>query len=331
MRRKSRRLSRRLHRLRKTIRQSAPVSYSIWGIEAIFMLLFWALARLLPVDRASAMGRWFGRKVVSRLGDSRYMRANYRIAFPESDEAEITRLIRKSWGNLWAVLAEFPHLGRICDISSSDPRVEIENHAYLEELDRKGRAAVFFTAHLGNWEVLGGLMPAMGRSLSVVYTPQSNPLVDAMVQNWRQRLGMKLVEKHGGIRVLLRGLADGESIGLLMDQRVDEGEHVPFFGRDALTTTAPARLALRTGTDLVPVRILRQGPARYRVVIEPPVPASSQTLDTDTLALEMTRNVNAVFERWIRENPGEWLCLKRRWAKPGKELKEKRRKKRRAA
>src|SRR5699024_10739225 len=119
-------------------------------------------------------GRWFGRKVVSPLGDSRYMRANYRVAFPEAEEHEITGLIRGSWGNLWAVLAEFPHLGRICDMSSSNPRVEIENHAYLDELDRTGRAAIFFTAHLGNWEILGGLMPAMGRPLTVVYTPQSN-------------------------------------------------------------------------------------------------------------------------------------------------------------
>ncbi|WP_022728985.1 lysophospholipid acyltransferase family protein [Fodinicurvata sediminis] len=317
--------------MRKAIRQSRPVCYTVWSLEAVFMLLFWAVARLLPVEPASAMGRWFGRKVVARLGDSRYMRANYRVAFPEAGEAEITRLIRKSWGNLWAVLAEFPHLGKICDRSSPNPRVEIENHAYLEELDRTERAAVFFTAHMGNWEILGGLMPAMGRPLTVVYTPQGNPLVDAMVQYWRQRQGMKLVEKHGGIRILLRRLGAGESIGLLVDQRVDEGEHVPFFDRSAKTTTAPARLALRTRNDLVPVRVMRVATARYRVVIHPPVSPPPEDMGTDNRALEMTREVNGIFERWIREEPGEWLCLKRRWAKPGKELKEKRKKKRRAA
>ncbi len=30
----------------------------------------------------------------------------------------------------------------------------------------------------------------------------------------------------------------------------------------------------------------------------------------------MMRRVNEHFEVWIREKPGEWMCMKRRWPKP---------------
>ena len=44
---------------------------------------------------------------------------------------------------------------------------------------------------------------------------------------------------------MLRELQQGRSVGLLMDQRYDRGEKIPFFGVPATTTLVPARLALR--------------------------------------------------------------------------------------
>ena len=32
-------------------------------------------------------------------------------------------------------------------------------------------------------------------------------------------------------------------------------------------------------------------------------------------ASNMTAKLNRQFEQWIRETPGEWLCLARRWPK----------------
>jgi KDO2-lipid IV(A) lauroyltransferase len=105
---------------------------------------------------------------------------------------------------------------------------------------------------------------------------------------------------------------------MAMDTRLDTGQLLPFFGHDALTNTTAARLALRTGAALVPIRAQRLGKARYRVTVYDPVVAPGGTDDADALAIAMTGEVNRHFERWIAEEPEQWLCLKRRWPKAHK-------------
>ena len=39
----------------------------------------------------------------------------------------------------------------------------------------------------------------------------------------------------------------------MVDQRVSEGESLPFFNKQALTTTLPAQLALRFKCNIIPI------------------------------------------------------------------------------
>jgi KDO2-lipid IV(A) lauroyltransferase len=99
---------------------------------------------------------------------------------------------------------------------------------------------------------------------------------------------------------------------MLVDQKLNDGIAVPFFGRDAMTAPALARLALRFGSPVLPVRVERLPRARFRVVVEPPIRYQrSGDAARDTLAL-MTQ-VNQVLERWIRAKPDHWFWLHRRW------------------
>ena len=47
-------------------------------------------------------------------------------------------------------------------------------------------------------------------------------------------------------------------IALMMDQRVSEGQKVPFFNQLAFTTTIPAQLALKYDCELVPIFLERK-------------------------------------------------------------------------
>ena len=100
-----------------------------------------------------------------------------------------------------------------------------------------------------------------------------------------------------------------------MDQRVDSGVPIPFFGIDKHTTLVPARLALRHGYDLVPVRTERLDGARFRVTFLPPLRPDDPGADEIEQARQVTRKINALFEEWIRERPTDWWCSKRRWPK----------------
>jgi len=117
-------------------------------------------------------------------------------------------------------------------------------------------------------------------------------------------------------RGLPRELRQGRSVGLLMDQRYDRGAPVPFFGVPAPTTLVPARLALRLGVPLIPVRIERRDGARFVVTVHRPVEPGAG-FDSERTVLGMTARVNQLFVRWIAAAPDQWYCARRRWPRPG--------------
>lgn len=286
----------------------------LWAVEGGLVGLMNVISGLLPSDTASAIGARLARRIGPRLDKTRLIRRNLKVAFPEKTYAEIDETVAGIWGTLGSIVAEYPHLPVICG-SEADERLEIVMQDKLAVFEPGAKPAVFVTAHLGNWEISAATIAHLGVPLSVVYTALQNPNLDRLLYKARAALGFGLIERDGAARELLRCLRQGTSIGLLVDQRVDSGEMVPFFGADMLTSVTPAQLALRFGCDLIPVQVQRRQGARFRVVFHSPVKADDPDLDTSAQALQITAKINALFEAWIRERPNEWTCTKRRWPK----------------
>ncbi|MHA7815362.1 MAG: lysophospholipid acyltransferase family protein [Pseudohaliea sp.] len=282
-----------------------------WRAQALALGAFWACAGLLPARLAAAAGgrlfRWLG----PLTRKQRFVARNLELAYPDLDPGTREAIAREVWSNFGAVLAEYPHLGRYAGGDADALATEV--HPATRALIDEGRPAVFVTAHLANWELPGLALSRLGIPLSVVYAPQSNPFVDAMLQHHRSALGCTFVPKTDSIRTLLGALKAGRSVGLLPDQRTDFGEPLPFFGRPAITAISPAWLALRRGCPLVPVRVERLAHGRYRVQVLAPLEGDAPSRAG---VLALSRRLNALFEAWIRERPGQWLCMRRRW--PGR-------------
>jgi KDO2-lipid IV(A) lauroyltransferase len=286
----------------------------LWATETGLLGLLGGLSRLLSPDLASSAGRRLMRRLGPRMDKTRHIRRNLKIAFPEKNAAETDDLVRDLWGNLGSILAEYPHLGTICH-GEAEQRLEYIIRGDPQVFRKTGKPAVFVSAHLANWELAAGAIVHLGIPLSVVYTQLQNPHMDRMLFRARQSLGCGLVERDGAGRQLIRCLKQGTSVGLIVDQRVDSGEPVPFFGRDMLTSITPAQLALRFDCELIPVQIQRLKDARFRVIFHEAVEADDETADNPSKALKMTQKINALFESWIREQPQQWMCTKRRWPK----------------
>lgn len=301
-------------RTARRMRERFPrLRYPLWVLEALPLLAFWGVAASLSPERASRLGRWLLERLGPHLRKQRQVLRNLRVAFSEHSPQELTRLAREVWGNLGAVMGEYPHLGTISQVEGTR-RLEIA----VEEgasTPTAARPVVLVTAHLANWELAAGAMTGIvGIPLSVVYGPLENPLADRLIQRFRRRgLRCGLVAKEASMRQLVRNLREGRSLGLVVDQRVDGSPLIPFFGVPGATAVSPARLALRFGCDLVPLRTERLPGARFRVTVNPPLPVPEWGSDEEKV-LEMTRRLNVLFESWIRERPGEWMCTKRRWS-----------------
>ena len=104
----------------------------------------------------------------------------------------------------------------------------------------------------------------------------------------------------------------GGHLGMLVDQKLNAGIAVPFFGREAMTAPALAQLGLKFGIPLIPVSVARLNGARFRVNFHPPLEmpnSGDRAADVRTVMSE----VNRLLEGWIRESPAQWLWLHRRW------------------
>jgi KDO2-lipid IV(A) lauroyltransferase len=176
-----------------------------------------------------------------------------------------------------------------------------------------GKPAVIVTAHVGAWQYVAMLGQLCGVRLTSLYAPEINPRVRPLFLRLRESMGCHWLSRDESARALLKELAAGNCVGFAADTRFDQGRMVEFCGQEAMTNTAAARLALRFGCPLIAVRCDRLPGQRYRMVLAKLIEPEPDARDADAQALRMTREMNREFERWIRRDPGRWVCMKRRW------------------
>jgi len=289
----------------ETIRLGQHIEAAFAGLA---MRLFGALSR----PRASALGGWIARTLGPRLGITRRARRNLVRALPELDRAAQDRTLVEMWDNLGRVVGEFPHL-KTMDAFTPGAAIQATGLEHVDAAIARGKPLIFYSGHFGNWEVAALAAALYGLKLAAVYRAANNPLVDRMMTQLRRDLGADPIPKGAqGARKILGAIKAGQSLCMLVDQKMNDGIAVPFFGRDAMTAPAIAELALRYDCAVLPARVERLPGSRFQVTVFPPhdLPASGDKA-ADVLAL-MTQ-INHTLEGWIRARPGHWFWLHRRW------------------
>ena len=292
------------------------LAVSEWVEAALLKGAIGALRCLSPAA-SSNLGGALARTVGPFLPISRVADDNLRQALPELDAAARARVIRGVWDTLGRTAAELPHLAGF-ERTASGPGWEIEGEEQLAGLGTSDRQVLFATGHFGNWELMLPIAKALGVRMAGIYRAASNEAVDRVIQSMRVRAFGRTVTMFPkgpkGARAALQFLRDGGSLGLLVDQKMNDGIAVPFFGRDAMTAPALAQFARHFSVPILPVRIVRLGPARFRLVCDPPLQVT-MTGDRTADLYEITLAMNQTLERWIRADPAAWLWLHRRWPK----------------
>lgn len=299
--------------IRRWARKHRPMRALLWRLDYAVIWLIIKLAVLLPTDTASRLGRNVGQFIGPRLKKKTAIyKLNMATAFPELTATEIDSLVLRAWGQAGRVLLEYPHLGAIL---KQDDRLQIEIREPIETYRDPAKPCVVVTAHQGNWEVVCSAMAKLGMPNASLYTPPTNPLLDRLLLDSRRALNSELLPREHGARLLMKALKNGQTAGLVMDRRVDDGKPVQFFGHAKPSTILPARLALKYGCELVPVQVERLQDAHFRITFHPPVVPRNPGEDETARAIDMIQQVHDQFEGWIRQQPEDWFCSKRIWPK----------------
>lgn len=279
-------------------------------LEYAIVWVFYQTVGLLPPITASNFGGWLGRTIGPHIKRTRMAERLMEKHLPEMSAGQRAASITEMWDNLGRIICEYPHLAR----GSLDTFITVEGSEHLQAAIDSGEATMIFTGHIGNWEMVPKACDIGGLRLHVVYRPPNNPLIDTLIDRVRMRYSHGHYGKgKEGARGTLRAAAKGESILILVDQKDNEGALLPFLGEPAMTMTSAAKLALKYRLKVIPARPIREHKHRCRMVYYPALTLPEG--DDDAAMLALTRQFNDIIGTWVKERPGQWFWLHRRWPK----------------
>jgi KDO2-lipid IV(A) lauroyltransferase len=236
------------------------------------------------------------------------------LAFPEKDAAWIRRIARGS----------FIHLGKsIFEVMLMTPHrmslitAEFHGEEKLRKAVALNKGVIYVSAHIGNWELLGGILASRfpGTTVIGIAAPIEPPPLNDMIIMLRARMGSQtlLRGKPGASRELIRVFRENRILGILIDQDTDvDGAFVDFMGKPAWTPTAAASMAIKFGAPMIFGYIQRSADNRHTVTIEGPL----DLIDTGDREQDIAANTAMLtkkIENVIRKNPEQWVWMHRRW------------------
>jgi Kdo2-lipid IVA lauroyltransferase/acyltransferase len=218
------------------------------------------------------------------------------------------------------LVAELPRLWlRPTDQPIADP-VRWDGVELVEELLARGKGLVVLTPHMGSFEVSAQAYVARfgaKQPMTALFRPARQAWLRELEETARARPGLATAPANlAGVRLLMRALRRGETVGILPDQVPPEGMGVwsPFFGEPAYTMTLAARLIQQTGAAPVVLWTERLPRGAGYVVHARPLAVAlpESAADEAASALAMNRSMEAV----ILEKPSQYLWGYNRYKNP---------------
>ena len=284
-----------------------PYSIRYWPTWSGIAVL-WSLSHL-PYAWQLAIGRCIGIIFQRLAGRRRSIAAiNLSLCFPELSASEREKIITEQFVSMGIGVMETA-------ISWWSPDSRLQQLAHVDGLQHlqaaldRGKGVILLSAHFTTLEI-GGRLLALHAPFHVMYREHKNAAFDRVMKSARIKHFGKAIPR-GDLRGVLRSLQDNCPLWYAPDQDYgrEQSVFVPFFGIPAASITATSRLARISGAAVVPFFQTRLPDARgYQLTLYPPLenfPGASVTEDT--------RRINEIIEARIREQPGQYLWVHRRF------------------
>ena len=215
------------------------------------------------------------------------------------------------WKNYAKIFVEYMFLKKF---RHNNNHMSIKGINYLEKIKTSNKPVIFVSGHFSNFELMSMELTKAGINLAAIYRPLNNIFLNPFMEKVRKKYICTHQIKKGlpGIRQSINFLKDNFSIALMVDQRLGEGKKIPFFKKDALTTTLPAQLSLKFGIDIVPVYISRNKNDNYEMQIFKSISASDYTNNEEGI-IQLSEKINSIIENLIPINPSQWIWTHDRW------------------
>tara|TARA_Y100000816_G_scaffold253769_1_gene205542 strand:- start:217 stop:1077 length:861 start_codon:yes stop_codon:yes gene_type:complete len=282
----------------------------VYFIEFIIINLFFIICKILGYKISSDLGFFVGKTFGNIFRSKKSIIQNLiksKISIQTSEDTFAQNVL----GNYGRILAEYPFLKDFRNNTLSK-YIEIDGMNNLEKVKKKNKPVVFISGHFNNFELMAMQLEKSGINLAAIYRPLNNTFLNKNMENIRTNFICKNQIKKGrsGTRQILENLKKGNSIALMIDQRVTEGIKIDFFGNLASTTTIPAQIIKKYQCDIVPIYIERDRKHYFKMYVSQAIEISSEKSHE-----EISLHLNKILEKMILKNPDQWIWTHDRWKK----------------
>ena len=277
-------------------------------IEFILIKLFFFILIIIGYKNGSNLGDFIGRLFGPIIRSKKLIENNLEQS-GIVDRKNYNKIISKIYGNYGRILAEYPFLKAFRN-NNLNKFIEIEGLENLNKIKREKRRAVFISGHFNNFELMALQIEKAGINLCAIYRPLNNVFLNKTMEEIRENFICKNQIKKGrsGTRQIIENIKKGNSVALMIDQRVREGIKINFFGKPASTTTIPAQLIKKYKCDLVPIYIERRKNNYFKMFVSEPI----KIRDNKSIK-EITEHLNKILEKMILKNVDQWIWTHDRW------------------
>jgi len=221
--------------------------------------------------------------------------------------------VRAVFRNFGKYLLEFFTMTRRLTPAFIESNIHIKNIGYLNDVLQKGKGGIIVSAHIGNWEMGGAVLPILGFPLSVVALAHKDPLVNALFNAQREAFGAMVIQTDVAVRRVVEHLHRNRLVAILADRDFgSRGIMMDFLGHRTMIPKGAAFFSLKTGAPIVPLFFLRRDDGHYDINIYPPIepPVSAAGKISDEVAIEYMQQYLTIIEDEIKKNPSQWLLFR---------------------
>ncbi|MCT4575375.1 MAG: hypothetical protein N4A43_03905 [Alphaproteobacteria bacterium] len=282
-------------------------------IEAFFVYILLFIFKLLPVDIASATGSVVARCFLRFSKWDSIARSNINKVYPDISNKEVDTIIKGMWNNIGRIAGEYVHLDKIIESSGANnasKRVNLKGVENVEALLNDGKACLFVSGHIGNWEIIRAFKKQFGKDMGCVYRTPNNPYVSKMLNKMRKDEKYVLYPKSvDGMRAMTKDVKKGMAIGILVDQWLSDASNVVFLGQHTSAPDMYAKFAKKYGAHIIPLRFNRvNGKCKFEIIFDKEIQVSKEDKNED-----IAQKVNDKLTEYIKQEPKNWLWIHNRF------------------
>lgn len=241
--------------------------------------------------------------------------SNIRRSFPHLSEAKAQRLARESIQQMIMLFVEVLLTVRHVRVDTFTRHIDFVNfEEALRLLTRRHGGLILITGHYGNWEITGYALALLGFPTVSIARSLDNVYVNRWLLGVREKMGQRIVHKKGVTEIVIKTLADNGTVGIISDQDAGKkGIFVDFFGRKVSAYKSIGLLAMEHDVPIVIGYGRRTGRRLNFEIGTTDIIYPADWKAQDHALHYITQRYTTAIEKFIIDEPGQYLWVHRRW------------------